>query len=326
MKEGKDDGGMRIIKLGLGVFGVAVLVGVAAFGLLGFGVTNAAPGPGGGGKDGIFAQYETVLAQKLGISVQTLQAAQKATRDQLIDQAVAAGKLTKAQGDALKSGQRPQGPGTPGQGNTPGQRGPGGMRNAIAGLREIMSQHDTVLAQKLGITKDALDAAQKATRDTLIDQAVAAGKLTKAQGDALKSGQHSKGAPGAPGNPGARQGPGGMGNHLDEVMKAAATALKTTPQELQTALRGGQSLAEFAQTKGIDRASLRATIMATVQNEVNAAVRDGKLTAQQGTAIIEGVSKSLDRLIDAKLGRPGQGNRPGGNPGAPGLQRGPNQR
>src|SRR4051812_23859932 len=115
---------MRIVKVGRGVFGVAVAATVLAFGLLGFGTTSAAPGPGGHDKNGIFAQYETVLAQKLGITVDALKAAEKATRDQLIDQAVTVGKLTKAQGDALKSGQKPQF-GTPGQRGTPGQPGKG---------------------------------------------------------------------------------------------------------------------------------------------------------------------------------------------------------
>src|SRR5688572_10899748 len=184
---------MRVIKLSLGVFGVAVAAGVLAFGLLGFGATSAAPGPGGRDKNGIFAQYQTVLAQKLGITLDALKAAEKATRDQLIDQAVATGKLTRAQGDALKSGQKPP-RGTPGQGGTPGQ--PRGLRNAMSVLKDLMSQHETVLAQKLGITVDALKAAQKAARDQLIDQAVASGKLTKAQGDALKSGQKPAGGPG----------------------------------------------------------------------------------------------------------------------------------
>src|SRR5436853_157817 len=121
---------MRIIKLGLGVFGVAVAAGVLAFGLLGFGTTSAAPGPGGGDhKNGIFANYQTALAQKLGITVDALKAAEKATRDQLIDNAVTAGKLTKTQGDALKSGQKPPKPAA-GQG-TPGQRGAGGIRGTL---------------------------------------------------------------------------------------------------------------------------------------------------------------------------------------------------
>ena len=60
---------MRIIKLGLGVFGVAVAWRCWRFGLLGFGTTSAAPGPGGGDhKNGVFAEYQTVLAQKLGIT------------------------------------------------------------------------------------------------------------------------------------------------------------------------------------------------------------------------------------------------------------------
>src|SRR5690242_10779027 len=109
-KEGKDLGGMRIIKLGLGVVGVAVAFAVVSFGLLGLGTTSAAPGPGGHGKDGIFADYQTALAGKLGITVDALKAAEKATRDQMIDDAVKAGKLTKEQGDALKSGQKPPKP------------------------------------------------------------------------------------------------------------------------------------------------------------------------------------------------------------------------
>jgi polyhydroxyalkanoate synthesis regulator phasin len=315
---------MRIIKIGLGVFGVVVAATVLTFGLLGLGTTSAAPGPGGGDKkDGIFANYQTVLAQKLGITVDALKAAQKATHDQLIDNAVAAGKLTKAQGDALKSGQKPP-HGTPGQGNTPGtpgQQGPGGMRGAMQGLKDIMGQHETVLAQKLNITVDKLKAAQKAARDELVDQAVAAGKLTKAQADAIKSGQKPSGGPGGPGGAGGLMGPGGLHDGIGDAMKAAATALKTTPEELRAALRNGQSLAEFAQSKGIGRDALRSTIMGSVQNEVNAAVRDGKITAQQGTAIIEGVSKSLDRLLDQKFGGPGQ-NRPGQGvrPGQPGQQ------
>jgi hypothetical protein len=241
----------------------------------------------------------------------------------LIDQAVVAGKLTKAQGDALKSGQKPP-RGTPGQGQ--GQPGRGGIRDAIKGMRNIFAQHDTVLAQKLGITKDKLDAAQKAARDQLIDQALATGKLTKAQADALKSGQKLGGT----GSPGAgRMAPGGLRGGIGDAINAAATTLKMTPQELQTALRGGQSLAEIAQSTGVGRDALRAAIMAAVQNDVNAAIRDGKITAQQGTAMIEGASKMLDRLWDQKLGRPGQnrpgqGNRP--NQGPPGVPPVPNQR
>jgi len=311
---------MRIIKLGLGVFGVAVAVSVLAFGLLGFGTTSAAPGPGGGNKkDGIFADYQTVLAQKLGVTVDALKAAEKATRDQMIDNAVNTGKLTKTQGDALKSGQKPP-KGTPGQGvtpGTPGQRGLGGLRD---GLRGVMDQHDTILAQKLGITVDKLTAAEKAARDQLIDAAVAANKLTKTQGDALKSGQKPAGGPGGAAG---RAGPGGMLNGIDDAMKAAATALKTTPEELRNALRNGQTLAQFAQSKGVGRDSLRATIMASVQNDVNAAIRDGKITATQGTTIIERVSQSIDRLLDQKFGRPGQGQgvRPNqGQPRQPGQQ------
>lgn len=316
---------MKIVKWGLGLFGVAVAATVLTFGLMGFGTSSAAPGlePGGGGRSGIFAEYETILAQKLGISLQQLEAAQKATRDQLIDNAVAAGKLTKAQGDALKAGEKPQI--SPGHGQQ--NRGPGGARDLLRNARDIFQQHETILAQKLGISLQQLQTAQKAAKDQLIDQAVAAGKLTKPQADALKSGQkpsggqRGPGGPGGAGVPGARSLPGGLRDGIGDATKAAATALNMTPQELRAALRNGQSLSELAASKGIGRDGLRAAIMASVQNDVNAAVRDGKITAQQGTVIIDQVSKGLDRLMDLKMGGPGRSNRPsqnrpGGVPGA----------
>jgi hypothetical protein len=56
-----------------------------------------------------------MLAQQLGVSVDQLRSATREVRNQLIDQAVAAGRITKEQGDRLK-----QGPGM-GPGNQQGR-------------------------------------------------------------------------------------------------------------------------------------------------------------------------------------------------------------
>src|SRR4051812_40313673 len=103
---------MKVFRLGLGVFGVAVAAGVLMFGVLGFGTAGAAPGPGGGGGKHNLGDMQAALAAKLNISVATLQAAQTAARTQVINDAVGAGKLTQAQANALLNGQHP--------GNTPG--------------------------------------------------------------------------------------------------------------------------------------------------------------------------------------------------------------
>src|SRR5215813_8824896 len=79
------------------------------------------------------------------------------------------------------------------------------------------------LAKRLNVTRDQLDAAIKGAAEARIDAAVAAGKLTKEQGDELKKhfangmpmlggpllgggprGGHGPGGPGGPGFPGGR--------------------------------------------------------------------------------------------------------------------------
>jgi len=324
---------MKLVRLGLGVFGIAVAAGVLMFGVLGFGSASAAPGPGGGpgGRGaGHFGDMQAALAAKLGISVDTLKAAETAARDQLIQDAVGAGKLTQAQADALKNGQKPQGqPGqqqaTPGQNGQRGPNGRGGIRNLMK-LRDIFKDYQTVLAQKLGVTPQQLQTAEKAARDQLIDDAVKAGKLTQAQADAIKSGQRpnfgNRGA-GGPGNGIAIQG-------VRDAFAAAASTLNMKPEDLQAQLRSGKSLAEIAQSKGVDRAALRSGIMGAIQTDVNNALRDGKITSTQATSIIDRASKGLDQLLDRKMGQRGQGNnnrqgpnRPGNNNARPNGQQGP---
>ena len=109
---------------------------------------------------------------------------------------------------------------------------------------------------------------------------------------------------------------------VGDAMRAAAATLKMTPEELRAALRNGQSLGELAQSKGVTRDALKAGIMAAVQNDVNTAVREGKITSQQGTQITERVSQGLDRLIDQKMGQRLPGGRlpSGPKPGNPGQR------
>src|SRR3954451_19941421 len=78
------------------------------------------------------------------------------------------------------------------------------------------------VANRLHVTSDALTAAIKGAASARIDAAVAAGKLTKAQGDEAKKrlnsgapllglggGPGPGGRPGGPGGPGFGHGPGG---------------------------------------------------------------------------------------------------------------------
>lgn len=101
------------------------------------------------------------LASALGITVEELDAAQEAARVALIDQAVADGHLTEAEGEALKLG--------------------GGRLHSS----QYGYDKDEFLADALGITVDELNAAELSAYETEIAAAVEAGTLTQEQADLL---------------------------------------------------------------------------------------------------------------------------------------------
>jgi hypothetical protein len=97
---------MKLIKWGMAVFGLIVVLGAVTYAALdgrGSATAQVPPDPNNPGVAGAGARYEELLAQNLGVSVETLKAAQKSARDQLIDEAVAEGRLTAEQGEKLKS-------------------------------------------------------------------------------------------------------------------------------------------------------------------------------------------------------------------------------
>ena len=110
------------------------------------------------------------LADALGISVEELQAAQEQAFQAALAQAVADGKLTQEQADAIASHL---------DHFPPGMMGRFGLGGDI--------DMNALLADALGITPDELDAARQTARDAALDQAVADGKLTQEQADDMKA-------------------------------------------------------------------------------------------------------------------------------------------
>ena len=98
-------------------------------------------------------------------------------------------------------------------------------------------------AKQLGVTPSALSSALKKALENRIDAAVAAGELTKAQGDELKQRIESGVLP-------LFFGPrGGPHEHFGELA-AAASYLGLTDDQLDTQLESGKSLAQVAKDKG----------------------------------------------------------------------------
>jgi hypothetical protein len=161
------------------------------------------------------------------------------------------------------------------------------------------------LAKRLNVTPDKLNDAIKGAASDQIDAAVAAGKLTKEQGDAAKKRLNS--GNGLPGlglrfglRGGAPQGPGGLrfGFGPGMSLSSAAKFLGLSDADLRTQLRNGKSLADIAKAKGKSTADLKAAMKTAITTELDQAVKDKKLTAEQRTQILSDIDARLDGLIN----------------------------
>ena len=178
----------------------------------------------------------------------------------------------------------------------------------------LTGNQDTFLndvAKRLNVTPDQLQAALKGAASDQIDAAIKAGKLTQAQGDALKQriaqGQvpafgfgHRLGGPG----PGFGFGFAG----LRSVADAAASYLGLTEADLVMQLASGKSLAQIASDKGKTVDGLKKAITDASQSKLDAAVKAGDLTQTQADAIQKKLTDNLDTIVNAT---PPVGLRPG---------------
>jgi hypothetical protein len=167
------------------------------------------------------------------------------------------------------------------------------------------------LAKRLNVTRDKLDEALKGAASDRIDAAVAAGRLTKEQGDEVKkriaagSGVPLLGLGARGGGPGFGHGPGrpggpvrpGFGFGPGMSLSAAAKFLGLSDADLRTQLRDGKSLADLAKAKGKSTDDLKAAMKTAITSELDQAVKDNKLTADQRTKILADIDKRLDDLI-----------------------------
>src|SRR5437660_6730032 len=101
-------------------------------------------------------------------------------------------------------------------------------------------------AKQLGVTPSALTAALKKALENRIDAAVAAGQLTKAQGDELKQRIESGSLPLFFGRRGL---PEGHFGHFGEL-EAAASYLGLTDAQLDSLLESGKQRAQAARDRG----------------------------------------------------------------------------
>lgn len=190
---------------------------------------------------------------------------------------------------------------------TVAHRGPGG-----ADLFQVAADY-------IGITVDQLRT-EMGTDKSMADVAVAHGKtrdgliaaLTTAHSAKIAELVDQKGFPQRPGGPGFPGSAPGMGAFLKtDHLQAASTYLGISVADLQTQLRSGTTLAEIAAaTSGKTKDGLVAAIVADETAQIDTAVANGKVTADQATKIKTGLTERVTAMVERTgpmLGGPGIG-------------------
>lgn len=133
---------------------------------------------------------------------------------------------------------------------------------------------------------------------------VEAGTITQAQADAVIAALAEAGPP-----EGGRGGPGGHGGRMGgRGLDSAATALGITADELRTALEGGQTIAQVAESKGVDVQTVIDAMLADLKTHLDEEVAAGEHTQEEAD---QKLADATERITDSvNNGFPERGERP----------------
>jgi uncharacterized protein YidB (DUF937 family) len=196
------------------------------------------------------------------------------------------------------------------------------------------------IAAERGVDEATLRQALANQVQARLDEAVAAGRLSREEADARlaqaqqRIGQWITTSPPAAGTPRERgprfRAPGAsvgvppfVGLRGPGVLDALAARLGVTGDELRAELRGGRSLADIAAARGIDRAGLLSAISAVARERLDAAVAAGRLNRQQADALLGVVEAFAPDWITRQPPAPRADERPPRAPAGPHGPRGP---
>ena len=151
-------------------------------------------------------------------------------------------------------------------------------------------------AKQLGIQPTKLSDALKKALENRVDAAVAAGRITSAQGAEIKKRIESSEFPlfggpglGRPGGFGFGHGDGGPLGSLD----AAATYLGLTPAQVRTKLEAGTTLAAIAKSERKSVSGLVDAMYDSDKKDLDAAVSSGRLSKAEETQILSDLKSHL---------------------------------
>jgi predicted XRE-type DNA-binding protein len=194
--------------------------------------------------------------------------------------------------------------------------GGAGVAMAANGGNPPASSFFDSVAKHLGVSPQKLQDATKAAAIDQVNQALAAGRITKDQADAMKKriesgdfpplgfGRAFGPGPGGPGpgfGLGLGAGPGMVKPFIEDGLSAAAKYLGLSQSTLRTQLSNGKSLADVAKDQKKDVSGLQDAIVASVQSDLDKAVTDKKLTQDQANTAMSALKSHIDDLVNGKL-------------------------
>jgi polyhydroxyalkanoate synthesis regulator phasin len=158
-------------------------------------------------------------------------------------------------------------------------------------------------AKQLGVTPERLTTALKTALKNRVDAAVKAGRMTKAEGDALKARIDENAVPLlGPGR--GRFGHGGPGHHGPGHLHGLNTAAKylgMTEASLRTALEGGKTLAQVAKDRDKSVDGLVDALVADKRDGIDQAVKDGKLTRAEADEFLSGLKARVTDMVNGRF-------------------------
>jgi hypothetical protein len=142
----------------------------------------------------------------------------------------------------------------------------------------------------------------------LIASLTAAGLLTfGAAGTAFAAGDNGTGSSGDTPAAGQQARHGVHRRAIKAAGEAAATAIGVTTDELKAAVKGGATIAEFAQSKNVSVDTVTQAIVAALSDKLDQAVANGKVTAERAATVKERLPTLADRFVNHEFGQRGAG-------------------
>jgi hypothetical protein len=186
-----------------------------------------------------------------------------------------------------------------------------GAGGAVAASKSSATRGDSFVARvagHLGISTEKLQDATKAAAIDQVDADLEAGRITKAQADAMKARiEHGEvplffGGPHRFGDFGHHGPPLGPGPHRH--LSAAADYLGLSVPQLLQKLASGQSLADVAKAQDKSVGGLRTAILDSAKQDFDQAVKDGVMTEAQAKDELRELESRLDAIVNGTFPGP----------------------